>query len=1197
MNEATLTKTEKQKTSTPERNSSIEMKERHVPFSPVEEIMHLQNTLGNHGIANILQPKLKINQPGDKYEQEADRIADMVMRMPEPQLRNKEQKKEKPLASKITPLVQRSENNNTTPEVTPQIAATVSSLKGGGQPLPEKTRRFFELRFGADFSDVRLHTDSTVAGLANSINAKAFTIGKNIVFGSGQYIPGTYSSSNIIAHELSHVIQQSRMVHNQNQQNIIYRKSSSDKDEKEAITEAREIFHSEERLKQTALYLLKNNIQQFSEFAIDLDSYLESVLPRLQYVYSKILLWMYSLLKTRESNAKRAKDGALIYEKSNQISRATSLRLWTPARPRKVEDIPPFNSVDNIREWELTIIEHEVFSNIPTGQRGNLLHRRKYPNYGKVSQTGSLKRHKEYDPKVGGGPGMAVPIKIVIPTNTKIRTNYRRVMQAVIETLDPTVKSRDLTDELVDITGPQIVLFSKEQEEEWKAELNKDPLNIAGNVETTIRVDTKILLWLKSKGVNVPFHFLRGYTQVKSNDPTLNKLQKELIQGLFRYDMDDMQDASAKELQKIYLQLQESQNDSNGPILITLGTRTYRFEQKHAAMLNAEFARVLKTRIDKAENMAKYALKDYDTFKGGGWTGAVVRHFSSKSDPGDDLKDAILWANRNIASARGEYKRGNLENTIRFLGAAEHHSRGADAVVASYIEGLKTTGETVVNTLETVKSTATGILSTAGGGWGLVLAASVEVAGGISTEKHDLEMDWQNLAVSQGIGLASSKIANVFGKTYLKALSEKIGHDAAQIAGGIIEEELQAYIQSTMQATYDSFRKKGKFPTPDEYWQALKSSLLNVEDHLLNRLYGKVGAMSTGGGSGRRVPPKSTARVIKAATEKSAKSQTTVPKQPDVPVRPPAKQPETSGKTTTPKPKARSPKPSRRGGQQNLPKSDAGLTIKVSSQTKHDGPSKTSSRSKVPAPEPIIKRRSLQQKKERSKPKHPGEQAEEAAIREYVKSKKHPIYGDEFSKPLDEFTVHEKVRVGSKDVGGGNKLEEIKVLLDKKSQQRKQAGETPITINEAIIRKKVIDFLKDEGNKDLMTEFTKAEKFLEEGKVPEYEAMDYTFTSKERMKEDIKRIKEGRLLGVMRPDVVDFRIDAKEVVITDITLRPNDPYHNFKTLVYKRVMEKMLPGFTVRAVELKPGKRKRNRGRWEQDQSVEVPKVREEDEM
>ncbi len=181
--------------------------------------------LGTLGV----QAKLKIGAPNDVYEQEADRVADQVMRMPAPKEQRQPEEEEeeviqtKPLAGQITPLVQRQKmpeeedeedliqakaNPGHTPQVTPNIAANIHGLKGGGQPMPENQRRFFESRMGQDFSGVRIHTDSKAADTAQTIQAKAFTLGHDIVFNAGQYSHDSQAGKKLLAHELTHVVQQ-----------------------------------------------------------------------------------------------------------------------------------------------------------------------------------------------------------------------------------------------------------------------------------------------------------------------------------------------------------------------------------------------------------------------------------------------------------------------------------------------------------------------------------------------------------------------------------------------------------------------------------------------------------------------------------------------------------------------------------------------------------------------------------------------------------------------------------------------------------------------------------------------------------------------------------------------------------------------------------------------------------------------------
>lgn len=81
-------------------------------------------------------------------------------------------------------------------------------LSSSGQPLDAATHAFMEPRFGHDFSRVRVHTDARAAESARAINALAYTVGRDIVFGSGQYAPSTHQGRRLMAHELTHVVQQ-----------------------------------------------------------------------------------------------------------------------------------------------------------------------------------------------------------------------------------------------------------------------------------------------------------------------------------------------------------------------------------------------------------------------------------------------------------------------------------------------------------------------------------------------------------------------------------------------------------------------------------------------------------------------------------------------------------------------------------------------------------------------------------------------------------------------------------------------------------------------------------------------------------------------------------------------------------------------------------------------------------------------------
>lgn len=95
------------------------------------------------------------------------------------------------------------------PEVTRSVEDQINAIRSGGKPLPLETRAFFEPRFGRDFSNVRIHTDAKAAETARSVNALAYTVGQNIVFATGQYQPATIAGQRLLAHELTHVLQQS----------------------------------------------------------------------------------------------------------------------------------------------------------------------------------------------------------------------------------------------------------------------------------------------------------------------------------------------------------------------------------------------------------------------------------------------------------------------------------------------------------------------------------------------------------------------------------------------------------------------------------------------------------------------------------------------------------------------------------------------------------------------------------------------------------------------------------------------------------------------------------------------------------------------------------------------------------------------------------------------------------------------------
>jgi hypothetical protein len=106
--------------------------------------------------------------------------------------------------------IQTKKSGEKTSQASYGLNAQIHSLKGGGQPLPKSERAFFESRFGSDFSQVRVHKDSQAAETARVVNARAYTMGQDMVFGSGQYAPETTAGKRLLAHELTHVVQQNK---------------------------------------------------------------------------------------------------------------------------------------------------------------------------------------------------------------------------------------------------------------------------------------------------------------------------------------------------------------------------------------------------------------------------------------------------------------------------------------------------------------------------------------------------------------------------------------------------------------------------------------------------------------------------------------------------------------------------------------------------------------------------------------------------------------------------------------------------------------------------------------------------------------------------------------------------------------------------------------------------------------------------
>ncbi len=143
-----------------------------------------------------LQPKLRIGAPGDRCEREADRVAETVMRA---------STAPSPLAAPLG--VQRFEAGSAHAGLAAP-ASVDAVLASPGRPLDAGARQFMESRMGHDFSGVRVHTDARAAASARDVEARAYTVGRSVAFGAGEYRPATEEGRRLIAHELVHIVQQ-----------------------------------------------------------------------------------------------------------------------------------------------------------------------------------------------------------------------------------------------------------------------------------------------------------------------------------------------------------------------------------------------------------------------------------------------------------------------------------------------------------------------------------------------------------------------------------------------------------------------------------------------------------------------------------------------------------------------------------------------------------------------------------------------------------------------------------------------------------------------------------------------------------------------------------------------------------------------------------------------------------------------------
>jgi len=187
--------------------------------SVCQESLQQNELLQADGEASFfLQTKLNVGDPDDPFEKEADAVADKVMRSSDAnfvQLKcaaceEEETIHKKPLSANITPFVQTKSDDES--KVSDHLTSSIENSRGNGSSMDHQTKSFMENRIGADFSSVKIHSGQESVQMNRELNAQAFTTGNDIYFNEGKYSPQTDDGKRLLAHELTHVIQQTAPV-------------------------------------------------------------------------------------------------------------------------------------------------------------------------------------------------------------------------------------------------------------------------------------------------------------------------------------------------------------------------------------------------------------------------------------------------------------------------------------------------------------------------------------------------------------------------------------------------------------------------------------------------------------------------------------------------------------------------------------------------------------------------------------------------------------------------------------------------------------------------------------------------------------------------------------------------------------------------------------------------------------------------
>ncbi len=175
-----------------------EEEEELVQTKPMSGGSFLQCRVGEEEEGDLLQRQTEVKEEKDEAlvqrQPEIEEEGDLLQRQP----KNEEDE-----------MLQMKESSSAgAPGVSKSVAGRIDGLRGGGEALSASTRAYFEPRFGRDFSGVRVHRGSGTSDVARSLNARAFTVGRDIAFGEGEYAPEASGGRRLLAHELTHVVQQ-----------------------------------------------------------------------------------------------------------------------------------------------------------------------------------------------------------------------------------------------------------------------------------------------------------------------------------------------------------------------------------------------------------------------------------------------------------------------------------------------------------------------------------------------------------------------------------------------------------------------------------------------------------------------------------------------------------------------------------------------------------------------------------------------------------------------------------------------------------------------------------------------------------------------------------------------------------------------------------------------------------------------------